>query len=275
METDNKTRCWKAKEAVRGAICGDMIGSIYEFHRTKDYNFKLLTKTQRFTDDTVCSIAVADALTSGASVETKLQEWCRKYPYAGYGGKFRHWIVAEDPKPYGSYGNGSAMRVSSAGALATTEEECLRLAEQTAIVTHNHPEGIKGAKAVALAIFMAVEGYNKSEIKREIEARFGYDLSRKYEEIQAGYRFEVSCQRSVPEAIIAFLTSHDYESAVRLAVAYGGDADTQAAIAGSIAGAYYGRIPGAILKECCAKLPDEMKVVLFNLDTAIDVKYDR
>lgn len=275
MKTNTNTRVSKAKLSLRGAICGDIIGSLYEWHRTKDYNFKLCTKFSRFTDDTVCSIAVADAIVSGISFENKLQEWCRKFPNAGYGGKFRQWILSETPMPYGSYGNGSAMRVSSVGAIATSVDDCLELAAKSANVTHSHPEGIKGAQAVALAIYYSLEGKSKDFIKEELERRFEYNLSRDYDEIQKDYRFQVSCQKSVPEAIIAFLISKDYESAVRYAVAYGGDADTQAAIAGSIAAAFYGEIPENILNECNAKLSDEMKKVVYNLDKSIEEKYGR
>lgn len=275
MKTNTNTRVSKAKLSLRGAICGDIIGSLYEWHRTKDYNFKLCTKFSRFTDDTVCSIAVADAIVSGISFENKLQEWCRKFPNAGYGGKFRQWILSETPMSYGSYGNGSAMRVSSVGAIATSVDDCLELAAKSANVTHSHPEGIKGAQAVALAIYYSLEGKSKDFIKEELERRFEYNLSRDYDEIQKDYRFQVSCQKSVPEAIIAFLISKDYESAVRYAVAYGGDADTQAAIAGSIAAAFYGEIPENILKECNAKLSDEMKKVVYNLDKSIEEKYGR
>lgn len=273
MESTSTTRSSKAKMALCGAICGDIIGSLYEWHRTKDYNFNLCVKHSRFTDDTVCSIAIADAIVCGAPFESKLREWCRKYPNAGYGGKFRHWIVAENPVPYGSYGNGSAMRVSSVGAFASSVAECVDLAERSASVTHNHPEGIKGAQAVALAIYLALEGYDKEAIKNELETRFEYDLSRNYEDIQRYYRFHVSCQESVPEAIIAFLISHDYESAVRRAVAYGGDADTQAAIAGGIAAAYYGEIPEEIFSACAAKLPEEIQRVIANFNTLIDEKH--
>lgn len=275
MDKEKSQRVTRAKAALRGAICGDIIGSLYEWDSTKDYNFRLLTRNSRFTDDTVCSIAVADAIASGVSFQEKLQEGCRKYRYAGYGGIFRKWIVSDNPMPYGSYGNGSVMRVCPAGAFATSVDECLDLAAKTASVTHNHPEGIKGAQSVALAIFYSIEGKSKDFIKEELERRFGYDLSRDYEEIQKDYDFEVSCQKSVPEAIIAFLVSHDYESAVRRAVAYGGDADTQAAIAGSIAAAFYGEIPQVILAECNAKLPEDMKTAICNLDKAIEEKYGR
>ncbi len=181
---DNIDRISKAKAVLRGAICGDIIGSLYEWHRTKDYNFKLCTQFSRFTDDTVCSIAVADAITSDMDFTRSLREWCQKYLHAGYGGRFRHWIVSDNPAPYRSFGNGSAMRVSAAGALASSVEECLSLAEKSASVTHNHPEGIKGAQAVALAIFLSLEGKDKDSIKHELESRFAYDLSRDYDELQ-------------------------------------------------------------------------------------------
>lgn len=272
---ENSNRIIKARAVLRGAICGDIIGSSYEWHPTKDYNFTLITGFSRFTDDSVCSIAVADALVSKAPLTTTMQKWCRKYPKAGYGGKFRQWIVSDKPEAYGSYGNGSAMRVSPVGAVATSIEECLDLAEESAIITHSHPEGIKGAQAVALAIYMGLEGATKNEIRVELERRFGYDLARHYSEIQAEYRFHVSCQKSVPEAIIAFLVSEDYELAVRLAVALGGDADTQAAIAGSIAAAYYGEIPESLLSVCMEKLTEEMKDVINKFDSLLETKYGK
>lgn len=267
---DNFNRIRKAKLVLRGAICGDIIGSLYEWHSTKDYNFTLNTNFSRFTDDTVCSIAVADALISGESFAPVLQKWCRKYPNAGYGGNFRRWIKSNSPQAYGSYGNGSAMRVSPVGALATSVDECLALAEKSASVTHNHAEGIKGAQAVALAIYLALNGSSKEDIRLELEHRFNYNLSRNYKEIQADYKFHVSCQKSVPEAIICFLVSSDYESAVRHAVALGGDADTQAAIAGSIAAAYYGEIPDVILSNCMEKLPDEMIIIINRFDSLLE-----
>lgn len=271
---ENKShRLSKAKAVLRGAICGDIIGSQYERRPTKDYNFSLNTNFSRFTDDTVCSIAVADGLISNISFASTLQKWCRKYPTAGYGGNFRLWIASDAPEAYGSYGNGSAMRVSPVGAITSSIEECLDLAEKSAAVTHNHPEGIKGAQSVALAIYLSLEGASKNEILSEIEKRFNYNLSRKYMDIQSNYRFQVSCQKSVPEAIIAFLASDSYESAVRHAVALGGDADTQAAIAGSIAAAYYGEIPESLLSDCIIKLPDEMKIVISKFDSLLEKKY--
>lgn len=266
MENKN-SRSERARTVVVGAICGDIVGSRYERHPVKDFNFVPDLNLSRFTDDTVCSIAVADALVSGIPFGEALQNWCRKYPKAGYGRAFTGWIWADCPMPYGSFGNGSAMRVSAVGALASSVEECLEWARRSAEVTHNHPEGIKGAQAVALAIYLALEGEDKAAIKSELERRFQYDLSRNYSDVQARYSFNVSCQESVPEAIIAFLASDDYESAVRRAVALGGDADTQAAIAGSIAAAYYGVIPEWILSACMPKLPGEMMTILERVES--------
>ena len=253
-----------------GAICGDIIGSTYEFCPIKRIDFDLFTEYSQFTDDTVCSIAIADALMNGNDFVDKLKYWCRKYSNAGYGGTFNRWFRQDNPQPYNSWGNGSAMRVSAVGAFAKSTEETLSLAEQSAMVSHNHPEGIKGAQATALAINLALNGCSKEEIKAQIENRFGYDLNRKYIDIQPQYTFDVSCQGSVPEAIIAFLESSDYESAIRLAVAYGGDADTQAAIVGGIAAAYYGAIPDYILMECLKRLPLDIKEVIAKFNQACD-----
>lgn len=260
----------KAKLVLPGAVCGDIIGSAYEWYRVKYTDFDIFTPQSRFTDDTVCSIAIADALLRGKPFDTNLQSWCRKYPAAGYGGYFRRWIQSSTPKPYNSWGNGSAMRVSSIGAYAESIDEVLQLAEASAAVTHNHPEGIKGAQATALAIYLALTGCSKKEIKQSLESRFGYDLSRSYCAIQPEYSFEVSCQKSVPEAIVAFLEGWDYESVVRMAVAYGGDADTQAAIAGGIAAAYYGEIPESILNVCMTILPNDMKMVINNFNVLLE-----
>lgn len=245
-----------------GSICGDIIGSWYEFCSTKKLDFELFTDQSRFTDDTVCSIAIADALMTGNDFVSKLKYWCMKYPRAGYGGNFNWWFRQDNPQPYNSWGNGSAMRVSAVGAFASSVDDVLRLAKLSAEVSHNHPEGVKGAQATALGIYLALNGSSKNEIKRQIEARFEYNLDKKYTEIQPHYRFDVSCQGSVPEAIIAFLESTDYESAIRMAVAYGGDADTQAAITGGIAAAYYGKIPEFILTDCLSRLPLDIKEVI-------------
>lgn len=254
---------------LMGAICGDIIGSCYEAHSTKDYNFTLFADKSRFTDDTVCSVGIADALIHGEPFDGRLQYWCRKCPKAGYGGRFRSWIHSDVPEPYNSWGNGSAMRVSAVGAYAGSLVEVLDLARRSAEITHNHPEGIKGAQATALAIFMALRGHSKKDIKSAIEENFGYDLSRRYDDIRPGYGFDVTCQGSVPESIIAFLESYDYESAVRKAVALGGDADTMAAIAGGIAAAFYGEIPLHILDECISRLPYEMRDVINNFNKTL------
>lgn len=270
MDTEYLKKVESATLSLVGAICGDIIGSAYEGHRTKRYNFQLFSNYSRFTDDTVCSIAIADALTGGRTFQEALQHWGRVYHHSGFGSMFKQWLYTDNPEPYNSYGNGSAMRVSPVGAYAHDMEECLMLAKQSASVTHNHPEGIKGAQATASAIYLALIGATKNEIKEWIESIFGYDLSRHYNDIQPFYKFDVSCQGSVPESIIAFLESHDYESAVRMAVAYGGDSDTMAAITGGIAAAYYGYIPEYILKECMNRLPNDMKVVIEAFNKSIN-----
>ena len=229
INPSDKTLQEAAKLVLPGAICGDIIGSSYEFKPTKDFNFKIFDPDYRFsryTDDTVCSVAVASALVTGKTFESSLHSWCRIYHHAGYGGNFRRWVMSSNPAPYNSWGNGSAMRVSSVGAYARSLNEVMTLAAKSAEVTHNHPEGIKGAQATATAIYFALRGMDKEDIKSVIEKGFGYNLSRDYEEIKTTYSFDVSCQGSVPESIIAFLVSTDYESAIRNAVALGGDADT-------------------------------------------------
>jgi ADP-ribosylglycohydrolase len=191
-----------------------------------------------------------------------LKTYGRKYPNAGYGGAFYKWIFAVESQPYNSWGNGSAMRVSPVGFAFATVEEVLHEAERTAIVSHNHPEGIKGAQATALAIFMARKGLDKETIRTEIKRRFRYDLERTVDDIRPSYRFDVSCQGTVPEAIIAFLDSHDYEDAIRKAISLGGDSDTLACITGAIAQAYYKEIPPLIVQEVHRRLPEEFLQVI-------------
>lgn len=248
-----------------GAIAGDVIGSYYEHFRTKDYNFKLFRSRSKCTDDSKMTVAVAHWLLDGdrsaESLVHYLQSYGRKYP-GGYGRAFLNWVLSDNPHPYNSYGNGSAMRVSPIGWAFDTLEETLEVAKQSAEVTHDHPEGIKGAQSVAACIFMARSGKNKQEIKEFVEKSFDYDLKRTCDEIRPDYRFEVSCQKSVPESIIAFLESSDFESAIRLAVSLGGDADTQGAIAGSIAEAYYGSVPDVIKDEVMARIPNEFVEVM-------------
>ena len=258
-----------------GAILGDIIGSPYEFDRggkTKD--FPLFIERSHYTDDSVMTIAVAEALmdTIGKTdkeiknaLVSSMQKWGRIYPYAGYGGMFRNWLREKDPQPYGSYGNGSAMRVSSAGWLYDTLEETRRVARLTADVTHNHPEGIKGAEATASAIFLARTGSSKEEIKDYIIREFGYDLSRTCDEIRPGYYHKSSCQETVPEAITAFLEGNNFEDVIRTAVSLGGDCDTLTCIAGSIAEAYYG-VPYYMEQECRKRLPEDILAVLDRFD---------
>lgn len=257
---DEKTLAILGKLEVKflcGAIAGDVIGSFYEWNRTKDTDFRLFTTSSKFTDDTVMTVANADWLLTNDKLWVIMQNYGNRYPHAGYGGMFRSWLRAEEPKPYNSFGNGSAMRVSPVGWAFDTLEDTLQAARQSAEVTHNHPEGVKGAQATAACIFMARTGRSKHEIKEYIEQTFGYDLNRTCDEIRPSYLMNVTCQGSVPESIIAFLESTDFESAIRLAVSLGGDADTMGAITGGIAEAYYGGVPGHIKKEVLKRLPNE------------------
>ena len=240
-----------------GAIAGDIIGSAYEFNSTKNYEFILFSDSSEYTDDTVMTVANADWLLSDDSLKGIMLDYGNRYS-AGYGGWFIGWLWSENPQPYNSFGNGSAMRVSPVGWAFDTLEETLVAAKRSAEVTHNHPEGIKGAQATAACIFWARKGKTKQQMKEYVEALFGYDLSRTCDEIRPTYQFEPSCQKTVPESIIAFLESTDYESAVRLAVSLGGDADTMGAITGGIAEAYYGGVPEHIRKEVLKRLPNEI-----------------
>lgn len=253
-----------------GAICGDIIGSTYEWHSTKRLDFEMLPKGSRFTDDTIMTIAVADWLMSGdsesrGSVAPFLQKWGRKYPRAGYGGMFRKWLVEVNPQPYNSFGNGSAMRVSPCGWYAKTDEEALQLAKESAEATHNHPDGVMGAQVVAKAIFLARQGKNKEEIAMDLYRNYRkYDFLRESAVIRETYRFNSTCRGSVPESVISFLESEDYESAVRIAVSLGGDADTMGAIAGSIASAFYKVIPDEIAEPCLEMLPGDIREIVIS-----------
>ena len=254
-----------------GAILGDMIGAPYEFDRgNKSKDFPLFGKDSVFTDDSVMTIAVAEALldSMGKSDEevrqaltVSMQKWGRRYPDAGYGGMFYHWLREKDPEPYGSFGNGSAMRVSSAGWLYESLEVTRKYARLTAEVTHNHPEGIKGAEAVASVIWMARNGSSKEEIRRFICREFNYDLSRTCDQIRPGYHHVETCQETVPEAITAFLEGESFEDVVRTAVSLGGDCDTLTCIAASMAEAFHG-VPVTMTNEGLKRLPEDMKEVL-------------
>lgn len=260
-----------------GAIIGDIIGSTRESAPVKTTEFHLFEEGSRFTDDTVMTVALSDALLSvpgdwldapeehaegiRTRIVERMQTWGRRFPDAGYGGWFQSWIFSDDPQPYGSFGNGSAMRISPAGWLAGSEEAALELAKLGAQVTHNHPEGIKGAQAVALAVFLARSGAPKKEIRQALTERFGYDLNRDPDEIRTSCRFDSSCQVSVPQALACFFAAESYEDTVRLAVSLGGDADTQAAIAGAVAEGYFG-IPEYLKREGRRRLSRPMVKVL-------------
>ena len=257
-----------------GAITGDIIGSPYEFgenKKTKDFQF--FSRYSTYTDDSVMTIAVAEALLNSLNVNddtiiknnliASLKKWGNNYPYAGYGSMFRQWLKSNNSQPYNSFGNGSAMRVSSAGWLYNTIEETRHIARLTAEITHNHPEGIKGAEATASAIFLARNGASKEVIYNYITNEFEYNLNRTCHEIRPSYQFNETCPGSVPEAIIAFLEGNSYKDVIRNAVSLGGDSDTIACIAGGIAEAYYG-YPSDLTKECLQRITPDMTVVLVN-----------
>jgi ADP-ribosylglycohydrolase len=245
-----------------GAIAGDIIGSVYEWRPLKMTDFPLFQAGSRFTDDSVLTVAVAEAILTGEDYASALRDVGRRYPHAGYGGTFIQWLHDEQMGPYNSWGNGSAMRVSPVGWAYDDVEQLLAAAEASAAVSHNHPEGIKGAQAVTLAVYRARTGASKEAIREETAVRFHYDLSRTLNDIRPGYSFDVSCQGSVPEAILAFLESDDYETAVRLAISLGGDSDTMACIAGAIAEAYYGGVPPTIAHETRQRLPADLLTIV-------------
>ena len=241
-----------------GAIAGDIIGSIYEARPIKTTRFPLFHPLCRFTDDTVLTVALADSILHGTPYVDLLKQYYRAYPNAGYGGSFHHWAQSEDSRPYNSWGNGSAMRVSPVGFAFGTLEDVLDQAKRSAEVTHDHPEGIKGAQAVASAVFLARTGKTKEQIKSYVETTFDYHLDTPLDVIRPKYEFHVSCQKSVPQAIRAFLESDDYEDAVRKAISLGGDSDTLACMAGGIAQAFYGGVPEEISRRVNEILDDHL-----------------
>lgn len=263
-----------------GAILGDIVGSPYEFdfNNYKAKDFPLFSRRSDFTDDTVMTLAVAKALldTRGqddaavkAALVQQMQQLGRAYPDRGYGTHFGGWLSRKDPQPYHSYGNGSAMRVSAAAWLAVDMAETLHLAQLTAEVTHDHPEGIKGAQATAAAVFLARTGHGKEKIKAYVEREFGYDISRSCDEIRPDYRHVESCQETVPQAITAFLESTDFEDALRTAVSLGGDSDTLAAITGSIAEAFYG-VPENLKQQALRSLPTDLTEILLEWEATVN-----
>jgi ADP-ribosylglycohydrolase len=241
-----------------GAVAGDIIGSVYEYRRIKTKDFPLFQPRCHFTDDTVLTVAVAQAILTDGDYRKAVLEFGRRYPDAGYGGSFAGWLMSKDPKPYGSWGNGAAMRVSPVGFAFDTDSDVLREAARTAEFTHNHPEGIKGAQATALAVYLARTARDKEQMRAEVMSRFGYDLNRTVDLIRPNYGFDESCQRTVPEAIIAFLDSESYEDAVRNAVSLGGDSDTLACITGGIAEAFYGPVAPEIRQKVQGILAPEL-----------------
>jgi ADP-ribosylglycohydrolase len=244
-----------------GAIAGDIIGSVHEAAGTKTKAFPLFDEYARFTDDTVLTVAVAESLLMGTDLVDTLHEYFDRYPQVGYGGSFIGWALRREREPYGSWGNGSAMRVSPVAYAYETLDEVLYHAERIAAVTHNHPEGIKGAQATAAAIFLARTGSDKADIKQFSHDRFGYDLSKPLKAIRPSYLFDVSCQGSVPESLVSFLEATDFEDAVRNAISLGGDADTMACIAGAVAEAHFG-MPPEIEQQALSYLNKELRQVV-------------
>jgi len=245
-----------------GAIAGDVFGASYEFRSFKREDFDLFSMPRFFTDDTVLTVATAEVLMGDGDYATAYRRWGRDYPSMSYGGRFLDWLEDSDMGPYNSYGNGSAMRVSPVGWAFDTLDEVLAEAERSAAVTHNHPEGIKGAQATAGAVYLARTGSSQEDIRDEIAGRFGYDLDRTVEGIRPGYSFDVTCQGSVPEALIAFFDADDFEHSIRLAISLDGDADTQAAITGGVAEAFWGGVPERLEAEVRAVLDEPLLEVL-------------
>ncbi len=256
-------------KGILGAISGDVIGSVYENRPIKTKEFELFSHYSIFTDDTVMTLAIAEWLledkTSKDVLIKNLKYFGNLYPNAGYGGRFIHWLMEDSPEPYQSWGNGSAMRVSPCAWVACSLEEAQHLARLSAIVTHDHPEGIKGALATCDAIYLARSGYGKDEIKSHVESNYNYDLSFSLDEIRPYYDFDVSCQGSVPESIVSFLEADRFEDTIRNAISLGGDADTLAAIAGSIASAYW-EIPQNIVDNTICRLDDTLLDVLMDFE---------
>lgn len=266
-------------EAIYGAICGDIIGSAYEFRGVDERILKMWSYRCRFTDDTVCTIAITDWLThDGADPAEYLIKYAKMYPTVGYGKSFGLWAVSPNPQPFNSCGNGSAMRVSAVGCIAETVDEAMELAKKSAECTHNHPEGIKGAQAIAVAIVLAKQGKNKGEIKETLKGlfdsnkddEFPYRLDRTYEDLRKEeYKFNILCQTTVPESLICFFESDSYEDAIKKAMLTNKDTDTAACIAGAVAGAYYG-VPDDYIQNMAAYLPENFIEVIDNFEDKLN-----
>lgn len=249
-------------DTIFGAIAGDVLGSTYEFKNEKSVDINLFVKKSSYTDDTVLTVAVADAILNNKDFTKTIWEYGNKYIDRGYGGRFLEWLASENPQPYDSFGNGSGMRVSAIGWAYSTLHETLNMAKKSAEITHNHPEGIKGAQAVASAIYLSRNGFSKIAIKDYISQTFNYDLNFKLDDIRKNYKFYVSCQKSIPQAIVAFLESTDFESAIRLAISIGGDSDTISNICGGISYAFYHNIPQKISDFVIERLPQEFIFII-------------
>lgn len=255
-----------------GALIGDVVGSRFEWHNLKSKDFELFSKSCHYTDDSVMTIAIMKAFLESSSNYSDLSDKAilsmvslgRKYPTCGYGGRFYQWIFSEEQEPYNSYGNGAAMRVSACGMVAESLEEAKEFSQIVTGCTHNHPEGLKGAEAVACAIFLAKSGMSKEEIREYILKNY-YQISFTLDEIREDYSFDVSCQGSVPQALEAFFESHSFEDAIRNAISIGGDSDTIAAITGSIAGVYYG-IPKEIEEMILSYFDEDLKSIVFSFE---------
>jgi ADP-ribosylglycohydrolase len=257
------------EKLIIGAIAGDIIGSVYEWHNVKTTDFEMFRRKSKFTDDSVLTLATMDAIINNIDYTKAYQNFGREFPNRGYGESFKSWIDSKNPEPYNSWGNGSAMRVSPIGWYFNNIDEVLSEAKKSAEVTHNHPEGIKGAQATAVAIYMARTGKSKNEIKDFIVNTFDYDLNRTIDAIRPHYKFDVSCQGSVPEAIIAFLESADFENAIRLSISIGGDSDTIACITGGIAEAFYQDIPNEITENVLKILPEKLVNIIENFSKRV------
>lgn len=244
-----------------GAVAGDIIGSIYEWNNIKTKDFELFPDHCFFTDDTVLTVALADSILTGTPYVNNLKTFYRWYPDGGYGGSFLNWADSQYSEPYNSWGNGAAMRISPAGYAYNDLDTVLQKAKEFTEITHSHPEGIKGGQATAAAIFLARNGESKEGIKTFIEKTFDYALSRHVDEIRPTYKFDVSCQGTVPQAIRAFIDSCDFEDAIRTAVSLGGDTDTLTCITGGIAQAFYGGVPIAIQKKAYSVLDDRLEQI--------------
>ncbi len=264
---------------VLGALVGDIVGSVYEFAPVKSTDFELFTPWSNFTDDSVMTLAVAKWLMEDDAhtihyLKCCMQELGNRFPGAGYGARFSGWLEEEDPQPYNSWGNGAGMRVSPVGLYAKTLDEALAMAALTASVSHNHAEGVKGAQAIAACVFLCKEGKSKQEIKQYVEKTFFFNLDRTIEEIRPRYEFDVSCQGSVPESIIAFLEGNSFEEVIRLAISLGGDADTQACMAGAIAACRYS-IPNNIAERCNSLLTDDLRIIMDQFITLIQQRNEK